>query len=106
MLEYIGYLEIFTGEGKTMLETDIKTWLAVSKAYEVLGEILKRLPERLLNQQAAVDWKAIKGFRDVLVHQYDSIRTERVWAALQDLPHLRTAVEAMLATLDTPTDAE
>lgn len=59
MLEYIGYLETFTADGRTALEQDIKTQLAVQKAYEVIGEIAKRLPDSLLNQQPDVAGKSI-----------------------------------------------
>jgi uncharacterized protein with HEPN domain len=99
LLEYIGYLESFGAGGREQLETDVKTRLAVIKAYEVVGEILKRLPDDLLNQQPHIRWKEIKGFRDVLIHQYDNIRTDRVWAALEDLPNLRAAAQALLDSL-------
>jgi uncharacterized protein with HEPN domain len=73
MLTYIGYLEGFAAEGRDTLESDIKTRLAVQKSFEILGEVAKRLPDDLLNQQPHIPWKQIKGFRDVLTHQYDSI---------------------------------
>ena len=44
--------------------------------------------------------------RDVLIHQYDRINLVRVWAALQDLPNLRAAVQALLDSLDSETDTE
>lgn len=101
LLQYIGYLESFGAEGREQLETDIKTQLAVSKAYEVIGEILKRLPDELLSQQPHIRWKEIKGFRDVLIHQYDHIKIDRVWGAVEDLPNLRAAVQAILDSLPT-----
>ena len=104
LLEYIGYLETFTAEGLEALEADIKTELAVRKAYEIIGEIVKRLPDPLLDQQPHIRWKDIKGFRDVLTHQYDQIDLDIVWEAVEDLPTLRTAVEAMLAGLDDEKD--
>lgn len=45
-------------------------------------------------------WKDLKGFRGVLIHQYDDIDLDLLWAALEDLSNLRAAVEAMLAVLD------
>lgn len=101
VLEYLGYLAAFASEGRQQLETDIKTRLAISKAYEVIGEILKRIPDTLLSQQPHIRWREIKGFRDVLSHQYDSVNLDRVWAAIEDLPNLRTAVQALLDSLPT-----
>jgi uncharacterized protein with HEPN domain len=99
MLEYIGHLETFAAEGRAKLNTDIKTQLAVRKAYEVLGEIAKRLPDDLLSRQPHIPWKALKGLRDVLSHQYDGIDLNLVWDAVEDLPALRAAVEALIASL-------
>lgn len=99
MLTYIGYLEAFAAEGHETLEQDVKTRLAVEKSYEVIGEITKRLPDELLQQQPHIPWKQIKGFRDILIHQYNAIELKIVLQALKELPNLRTAVEEMLANL-------
>lgn len=99
LLEYIGYLEIFAAEGRENLDLDIKTQLAVSKAYEVIGEIVKRLPDDLLQQQPQIPWKSLKGFRDILIHQYDDIDLDLVWKAVEALPALRDAVETLIANL-------
>ena len=100
LLVYIGYLESFASDGQEFLEKDIRTQLAVSKAYEVIGEILKRIPDSLLAQQPHIRWKEIKGFRDVLIHQYADIDLDLVWQAIQDLPNLHRAVDALLESLD------
>jgi uncharacterized protein with HEPN domain len=73
--------------------------LAVRKAYEVLGEIAKRIPETLLAQQPTVRWKDLKKMRDVITHRYDEIDLGLVWNAVEDLPKLRAGVEALLASL-------
>jgi uncharacterized protein with HEPN domain len=57
----------------------------------------------LLESYPQVDWKAIKGFRDFLAHNYDRVRIENILDALADLPVLKSTVEAMLA--DNPPDA-
>ncbi|MHB8629191.1 MAG: HepT-like ribonuclease domain-containing protein [Aggregatilineales bacterium] len=106
MLDYIGYLEQFAVTERAVLDRDIKTRLAVEKAYEVIGEIAKRLPDTLLVEQSDVPWKKLKGFRDILIHQYSDVDLTLVWQAIQDLPNLRAAVQALLDSLDAETDAE
>lgn len=66
----------------------------------MIGEIAKRLPAQLLQRAAQVNWTQIKGFRDFLAHNYDRVELKVVWAAVEDVPTLRAAVEAMLAALD------
>lgn len=42
--------------------------------------------------------------RDILIHRYDDVELDVIWDAIQDLPNLRVAVEAILTNL--PLDDE
>jgi uncharacterized protein with HEPN domain len=43
----------------------------------------------------------LAGLRDVLIHQYESVELERVWAIVEgELPGLREAIAALLPPLD------
>ena len=83
---------------------DKKTRLAVIRAYGVIGEIVKRLPEDMLTAEAQVNWQTLRRFRYFLAQGYDAVVLENVWTAVEDLPNLRTAVEAMLIGLGDETD--
>ncbi|MCB9454151.1 MAG: DUF86 domain-containing protein [Anaerolineaceae bacterium] len=78
---------------------DIRTQKAVIRSYEVIGEICKRLPSALRTNNAQIDWRRLITFRDFLAHNYDVIAVRYIWDAVQDVPALRAAVEAMLASL-------
>jgi len=98
--EYLNDIETFTElMGKEDFFTDRKTQLAVIRAFEVIGEIVKRLPQHLLHTQPEIDWRAIKGFRDILIHQYDNIDLTIVWDAVERVPQVRQAVQALLDSL-------
>jgi uncharacterized protein with HEPN domain len=71
----------------------------VVRAYEIIGEIAKRLPQALRDENPQIDWRRLMGFRDFLAHNYDEIILEFVWKAVEDLPNLRAAVEAVLVNL-------
>lgn len=50
-----------------------------------------------------VDWRALSGFRNVLVHDYLGIDLDQVWTAIQrDMPTLKSAVENSLEMLEPP----
>ncbi len=83
---------------KTFLQ-DRKTQKAVIRSYEVLGEIVKRLPQSVRDANPEIDWKKLAGFRDFLAHNYDGVVLQYVWIAIEDLPTLKTAVETLLANL-------
>lgn len=99
LLTYLEDIDSFTRAGESAFAADRKTQLAVMRAYEIVGEIVKRLPSELLDRQSHIDWKAIKGFRDVLIHQYDNVDLGIVWGAVERLPALRAAIEALLDEL-------
>jgi len=96
MLDYAKTIADFTADGRESFMADRKTQFAVIRAYEVIGEIAKRLPDDLQETQAHIEWKQIKAFRDFLAHNYERIRPDTVWNAVEKLPELQTAIEIMI----------
>jgi uncharacterized protein with HEPN domain len=93
-------IEDYTQNGKEEFFSDPKTQDAVARNFEIIGEVVKRLPKTLLAQRPEIPWQDIAGFRDVLIHDYNDIDLDEVWLVVQnDLPHLRAAVEALLQSL-------
>ena len=67
----------------------------------MIGEVVKRLDPALKGHFPDVNWSDFAGFRDVLIHQYNSIRVDLVWRfAQEDLPTLKQAVAALLNDLE------
>jgi uncharacterized protein with HEPN domain len=104
MLDYTKTIADFTVDGREAFINDRKTQFAVIRAYEVIGEIAKRLPEDLLEAQGHIEWKQIKAFRDFLAHNYERIRPDAVWNAVEKLPELRIAIEAIIQQLSQEND--
>lgn len=96
----------FTRDGREDFFADEKTQMAIIRAYEIIGEIAKRIPDDLLDQQPQAEWKQIKGFRDFLAHNYDEVIMKIVWGAVEKLPILRAAVESILKDLPTESDED
>jgi uncharacterized protein with HEPN domain len=95
LIEQLELIETFTLEGGEHFLEDQKTQYAVIRAYEVIGEIVKRLPVDLLAAHSDVDWQQLKGFRDFLIHNYHRVTPARIWDAVEDLPNLKSTVKAM-----------
>jgi uncharacterized protein with HEPN domain len=68
---------------------DIKTIYAVTRALEVAGEAVKRLPEDVRNRHREIPWRLIAGMRDRLIHGYDTVDLDILWqTATHDVPAL------------------
>jgi len=99
ILRHIDYLQQFVADGEDTFIHDIKTQFAVRLAYQLIGDMVKQLPESLLALQPQINWRDLKGMREILAHQYFQLDLEIVWNSTDDLPALRAAVEALLTTL-------
>ncbi len=97
--ERIARIEKIAREGKPQfLQSELFQDAAI-RNYEVIGEIVKRLPESLLQEAPSVPWSDLKGFRDFLSHNYDRVDLEIIWSAIEQLPVLKNAVQILLDAL-------
>lgn len=70
---------------------------AVSKRLEQLGELAKRLSPSALEAVGTVDWRSLKGMREILAHDYEDVDTTIVREVVEErLPPLIEAVERAL----------
>lgn len=101
--ECIRKVEDYTSAGKESFLGDTKTQDAVLRNLQTLAESTQRLPEDLKAMHPDVPWRAISGFRNLLVHNYLGVSLLTTWEVCQqDLPGLKKAVEAMLSRLSVP----
>lgn len=78
-------VERFTkGLDQESFEADERTYDAVLRNLEVLGEAAKRVPDDIRQQMPAVPWRAVSGFRDFLAHAYFALDDDIVWNAIQN----------------------
>lgn len=97
--ECIARIEQYTADGKSAFFNDTKSQDAVLRNLQILAESSRRLSEALKKKHPEVDWRAIAGFRNVLVHDYLGINLARVWEiVVRDLPVLKSSIAAMLAS--------
>ena len=101
IMECIQKIERFTQEGKDRFLEDELTCNAVLWNFEVIGEAAKRLDDAYRASHPEIPWRAMAGLRDVLIHQYEGIDLEKVWAIVEkDLPGLRQSITALLPPLE------
>ena len=63
---------------------------AIGRSLEIIGEASKLLPDRCRPRSSAIDWRAMAGTRDVLIHRYFGVDYDIGWeVATTKLPVLR-----------------
>jgi uncharacterized protein with HEPN domain len=77
---------------------DERTCDAVIRNIEVIGEAAKNLPDDVIARAPEVEWRKIRGMRDILAHGYFGLDTKVVWStATTKLDALERAVRGLLA---------
>ena len=99
VLECVDRIEDYLPKTKAEFLDDTMRQDALIRALQVLAESTKRLSEEFKNSRPEVDWRAIAGLRNILVHEYLQVDLDEVWTiATRDLSQLRDAVENELAS--------
>jgi len=91
-------LRFAEGRSVSDLESDLLLRSAIERQLTIIGEAMVRLREADPEISSNVaDVPRIIAFRNRLIHGYDSVDTERVWAIIKtDLPRLLAEVRALL----------
>ena len=75
---------------------------AFVRSLEVIGEAVKHLPGELRDRYSAVEWRALAGMRDRLIHGYFGVDHELVWDAVaHKVPMLREEIRRIIAAEST-----
>ena len=71
--------------GMTLAEflQDEKTFDAVVRNLEIIGEAAKQIPLDVRARYPEVEWRKIAGLRDVIAHEYFGIDTDILWDVIE-----------------------
>lgn len=98
ILDRVSRIDEYTGGDSSEFFSSTLVQDAVVRNLQTIAESTQRLSEDLRATEPEIPWRAIAGFRNVLVHDYFGIDLEAVWSVVQqDLPSLAAAVERMVA---------
>ncbi len=65
---------------------------AVVRNLQVMAESSRRLCDHVKAKQAHIPWRAISGFRNILVHDYLGLDLDSIWSVIEmELPRLKMA---------------
>jgi uncharacterized protein with HEPN domain len=87
------------GLDKDGFQADEKTYDAVLRNLEIVGEAVKHLPPEVCAAVPNVEWRKIAGLRDVVAHRYFGIDDVILWDIVA------AKIPALLASLE-PIDVD
>ena len=104
-LEYIKHmrdetlylLDVSNGLEKPQLIIDETLKRAIVRSLEIIGEAAKKVPDTFRQNHPNIDWRAMAGMRDKLIHAYFGIDYDIVWDVVKNkIPDLKTHLESIL----------
>ena len=85
IVDAMEHIEEFTGDmALDELEADEMASSAVIRKFEVIGEAVKHIPNKIKDKSKGIQWKSMAGMRDRLIHAYFGIDYKLVWAAIKN----------------------
>ena len=88
------------GGGRQSFESDEMLQVWVVHHLQIVGEAARSTSRKLRAAHPEIPWTNVIAMRNLLVHEYFGVDLEEVWStAVNDLPPLRSQVEAILAEL-------
>ena len=81
--------------------SDKKTFNAVVRSIEVIGEATKNIPQSICSRYHDIPWKEMAGMRDKLIHFYFGVDREAVWLTVKErIPAIRPIFQLILRDLE------
>jgi uncharacterized protein with HEPN domain len=90
-------LRYTTGMTFEQFKKDDKTYDAVMRNLEIIGEASKRLPDNIRATMPDIEWSKATGLRNIVAHAYFGISDEIVWDVVQNkIPSMKETVDRFM----------
>ena len=98
IIDEINYLKSYTkGLTRDKFLNDETLQRAFVRSIEIISEAAKKLPDELKQNYPNIEWKAIAGLRDRLIHDYFGIDYEIVWdVVINRIPQLHIEIQRII----------
>ena len=64
--------------------------------FVVIGEMVEKISDDFRKKHSGIEWIKIKGFRNIVAHDYFGIDAEEVWQIIKDkIPKLKGDIQSL-----------
>jgi uncharacterized protein with HEPN domain len=76
---------------------DYRNFDATMMNFVVIGEMVDKLSDDFKKKHADIEWIKIKGFRNIVAHDYFGIDAEEVWQIIKNkIPALKSDIQHLI----------
>lgn len=80
-----------------MFHADETLRRAFVRSLEIIGEAAKKVPPELRTRYPSIEWRAMAGLRDRLIHDYLGVDYDLVWDVVTTkIPDLKRTIERIV----------
>ena len=82
-------IDSYMGDGSYQRSTDM--------SLQQIGETVNKLSAEILEEYNEIEWDAVIGFRNIVVHKYEWVDRNRIWMIIcDDIPILKNYCKHIL----------
>ena len=68
-----------------------------SRSIEIIGEAIKKVPKDIRQNNPNIEWRALSGMRDKLIHKYFGVDFELLWdVVINKIPQLKPKIQELI----------
>ena len=76
---------------------DYRNFDATMMNFVVIGEMIDKISDEFKRKHSEIEWIKIKGFRNIVAHDYFGIDAEEVWQIIKTkIPALKSDIKLLL----------
>ena len=65
------------------LQNDRRTFLAVIRSLEIIGEAARQMPRSFKDKHPEIPWREVASLRNVIAHEYFGLDLDIIWDVIQ-----------------------